>query len=67
MWNFSMDDFLDNLWICPLCSAEHPSPVITCRRCECQLLLLNKIKLTGYKLRKSGYEQFGLRFYDKEI
>lgn len=60
-----MDDILENLWICPVCSAEHPSPVIICRRCECQLLLLNKIKLTAYHLQQAGYSDLGLRFYDK--
>lgn len=61
-----MDDELENLWICPICSVEHPSPVIACVRCGCQLLLLNKIKLTAYKLRKAGYKDLGDRFYDKE-
>lgn len=62
-----MDELFENLWICPLCSAEHPSPVINCRRCECQLLLLNKIKLTAHELRHSGYADLSLRFYDKEF
>jgi hypothetical protein len=62
-----MDEFFENLWICPLCSAEHPYPVIVCYRCECQILLLNKIKLTAYHLQQSGYADFSKRFYDKEI
>ena len=62
-----MDDIFESLWICPLCSAEHPSPVIVCRRCECQLLLLNKIKLTAYFLRQKGYNDLSLRFYDKDM
>lgn len=61
-----MDEMLESLWICPLCSAEHPAPVVTCRRCDCQLLLLNKIKLTAYSLRQAGYLELSLRFYDKE-
>ncbi len=61
-----MNDFFENLWICPLCSAEHPSPVVTCRRCGCQLLLLNKIKLIAYKFRRAGYHQLSQRFYDKD-
>ena len=62
-----MEEIFENLWICPLCSAEHPNPVITCRRCQCQLLLLNKIKLTAASLRQSGYVDLSLRFYDKEM
>lgn len=62
-----MDETLENLWICPLCSAEHATPVITCYRCECQLLLLNKIKLTAYRLRLAGYVDLSLKFYDKEL
>lgn len=61
-----MEEIIENLWICPLCSAEHPNPVITCRRCQCQLLLLNKIKLTAHSLRIAGYEELSLRFYDKD-
>lgn len=61
-----MEEFIENLWICPLCSAEHPNPVITCRRCECQILLLNKIKLTACELHKRGYIELSSRFYDKE-
>lgn len=62
-----MEDILENLWICPLCSAEHPSPVITCRRCECQLLLINKIKLKACALRQAGYGDLSLRFYDRDL
>lgn len=62
-----MEEIIENLWICPLCSAEHPSPVITCRRCECQLLLLNKIKLTARTLRQTGHVELSLRFYDKDL
>jgi hypothetical protein len=62
-----MEEILETLWICPLCSAEHLGPVILCHRCECQLLLLNKMKLIAYRLRHSGYEQLSRRFYDKEI
>lgn len=62
-----MEDIFETLWVCPLCSAEHPSPVIVCRRCECQLLLLNKIKLTAYHLRQIGHEELAQRFYDREI
>ncbi len=58
-----MEDVIDNLWVCPLCSAEHPSPVITCRRCECQLLLFTKIKLTALSLNQAGYEELGLKYY----
>jgi hypothetical protein len=61
-----MEEIIENLWICPLCSAEHPSPVITCHRCQCQLLLLNKIKLMAHFLRQAGYIELSLRFYDKE-
>lgn len=61
-----MEEILENLWICPLCSAEHPSPVITCHRCECQLLLLNKIKLTAYYFYKMGYPELAFRFYKDE-
>ncbi|WP_068468169.1 hypothetical protein [Candidatus Protochlamydia phocaeensis] len=61
-----MDEMLENLWICPLCSAEHAEPVIVCRRCECQLLLLNKIKLTAIQLRQAGYPELSQRFFDKE-
>jgi ribosomal protein L40E len=61
-----MEEVFENLWICPLCSAEHPSPVITCRRCQCQILLLNKIKLMARFLRQSGYVELSLRFYDKD-
>lgn len=62
-----MEEILENLWICPLCSAEHPSPVIICHRCQCQLLLLNKIKLTARFLRQSGYAELSMRFYDKDM
>lgn len=62
-----MDEIVENLWICPLCSAEHSLPVIVCQRCECQILLLNKIKLTAYKLKQAGYSDLSLRFYDKEL
>ncbi len=61
-----MEDMNENLWICPICSAEHPSPVIVCRRCECQILLLIKIKLTALRLRQAGYLEMSQRFYDKE-
>jgi ribosomal protein L40E len=61
-----MNEFIESLWICPICSAEHPSPVITCRRCGCQLLLLAKIKLTAYRLKEVGYLDLSHRFYDKE-
>ena len=61
-----MNELNENLWICPICSAEHPSPVVTCRRCSCQLLLLAKIKLTAYQLKQSGYETLSHRFYDHE-
>lgn len=61
-----MEDILENLWICPLCSAEHLSPVITCYRCQCQLLLLNKIKLTAYALSQAGYQEMSQRFYDRK-
>jgi ribosomal protein L40E len=59
-----IDEIVEGLWVCPVCSAEHPAPVIVCRRCECQILLLNKIKLTAYQLRQQGYVDLGLRFYD---
>jgi hypothetical protein len=62
-----MEEELENIWICPICSAEHQTPVIVCYRCECQLLLLNKIKLTAYKLRKAGYSELSDRFYDKDF
>lgn len=62
-----MEEIIENLWICPLCSAEHPSPVITCRRCECQILLLNKIKLIARSLRQAGFQDLSLRFYDKDF
>ncbi|MBA3722796.1 MAG: hypothetical protein H0W88_10405 [Parachlamydiaceae bacterium] len=61
-----MDDLFENLWICPICSAEHPQPVIVCYRCECQILLLNKIKLTAHRLQQLGYKDLSVRFYDKE-
>lgn len=61
-----MDEIVENLWICPLCSAEHLTPVIVCRRCECQILLLNKIKLTARKLKLAGYREMSVRFYDKD-
>jgi len=63
----TVEDVIESLWICPLCSAEHPSPVITCRRCQCQLLLINKIKLIAYSLRQAGYSDLSLRFYDKNF
>ncbi len=62
-----MEELFESLWICPLCSAEHPAPVIVCSRCDCQLLLLNKIKLTAYQLHLAGYEELSRRFYDKDI
>lgn len=62
-----MDEMFENLWICPLCSAEHQSPVIVCRRCGCQLLLLNKIKLTAYRLKKIGYSELSKNYYDREL
>ena len=62
-----MEDILENLWICPICSAEHPNPVIVCYRCECQILLLNKIKLTAVNLNQMGYKELADRFYDKEF
>ena len=62
-----MEDVFENLWICPLCSGEHPAPVITCQRCECQVLLLNKIKLTALSLSQRGYQDLSLRFYDKDF
>lgn len=62
-----MEDIVENLWICPLCSAEHPSPVIVCQRCECQILLLNKIKLIAHKLKQAGYKDLAVRFYDHDI
>jgi hypothetical protein len=62
-----MENELENLWICPICSVEYSAPVITCYRCECQILLLNKIKITAYKLHKAGYIELSHRFYDKEF
>lgn len=59
-----MDEFFENLWICPLCSAEHSIPVVTCQRCQCQLLLLNKIKVIGYQLNKAGHSELARRFYE---
>jgi hypothetical protein len=61
----TMNEIIESLWVCPLCLAEHPSPVITCRRCECPLLLLNKIRCTAYRLKQIGYPELSLRFYDK--
>jgi hypothetical protein len=60
------EELFENLWICPLCLAEHAEPVITCHRCECQMLLLNKIKLTAYYLEKQGYLEMSKRFYEAE-
>lgn len=62
-----MNEWIESLWICPLCSAEHPSPVINCNRCQCQLLLLAKIKLTAYALKHLSYSDLSLRFFDKEF
>jgi hypothetical protein len=62
-----MDEINENLWICPICSAEHSTPVITCYRCECQILLLNKIKLTSHKLREMGYTELSQQFYDPPV
>lgn len=61
-----MDETLENLWICPLCSVEHIEPVILCHRCGCRLLLLNKIKLTAQLLQQLGYEELSQRFYSEK-
>lgn len=61
-----MEEIFESLWICPLCSAEHAGPVITCHRCECQILLLNKIKLTAYSLQHRGHSELASRFYQDE-
>lgn len=61
-----MEEWLENLWICPLCTAEHPTPVVICSRCGCNLLLLNKIKLISYRLRQEGYPELSKRYYDEE-
>ncbi len=45
---------LERLWNCPLCSAKHKKAVICCKRCGCQLLMLNKIKLQGWYLAHQG-------------
>lgn len=62
-----MENEFENLWICPICSAEHSVPVIGCYRCGAQLLLLNKVKLTAYKLREGGYIELSERLYNKEF
>jgi hypothetical protein len=56
-----MEDVIEDLWICPICSAEHPHPVIVCRRCGCQILLFNKIKLTALKMNALGYDKLASR------
>ena len=62
-----MDEILEDLWTCPICSAEHSNPVILCCRCKCQILLLNKIKFTALYFKKIGYEELSKKFYDKEF
>lgn len=62
-----MFEFIETLWICPICSAEHAQPVINCTRCDCKLLLLNKIKLIAYHFEQKGYKELSRRYYDHEI
>ena len=59
-----MEEIPEGLWICPVCTAEHSAPVISCRRCECQILLLNKIKLRAYEIKKEGFVELAERLYD---
>ena len=59
-----MDDIRETLWICPICLAEHQNPVIVCNRCECQILLLNKIKLIALYLSEEGYKDLSILFYE---
>ena len=61
-----MEEIVENLWICPVCSAEHATPVIVCCRCGCQILLLNKIKLIALSLSRAGNKNLAKLFYDKE-
>lgn len=46
-----------SLWTCPVCSVTHEIPVEFCRRCECQILLLNKIRIVEF-LREQHKMQF---------
>ena len=41
-------------WICPICRMKHPEPVVLCKRCGCQLMLLKKIEEESKRLERDG-------------
>ncbi len=62
-----MEDLVQNLWMCPVCLLEDTPAVIWCGCCECQLLLLKKIKLTARLLMQSVHSDLSVRFYDTDL
>lgn len=42
------------LWTCPICKAKHQEPVHCCKRCGCNLNLLNRVKIKAFNLAMEG-------------
>ena len=47
---------MSDLFTCAICSAVHPQPAATCRRCGADLLLLARIRACAQRLRAAGLD-----------